>query len=168
MKMILAAMTTAFIGCMGDLTSPGAPDDDILSGIMEEKVASYRAYANVAAPYPSKLGPFMVSLYVSAGQDEYAKIRPDQTGSRVQLPEGALIVREVFDKDGNVAKLTAMAKGPAGYDPTLGDWWFAVTDAAGQPLVENGRVQSGKLTGCHACHNGRGEDDFLFGGPANH
>jgi hypothetical protein len=53
-----------------------------------------------------------------------------------------------------------------GYDPTLGDWWFAVTDANGKPLVDQGVVQVDRLQACHQCHLERAHDDYLFGVPA--
>ena len=47
------------------------------------------------------------------------------------MPVGSILVRAVVDDGGAVAKLTLMAKGPPGYNPALGDWWFGVTDPAG-------------------------------------
>ena len=79
---------------------------------------------------------------------------------------GTVIVREVLDARGQITKLTVMAKGPPGYDPSLGDWWFAVTDPRGVPLTENGVVQLGRMNQCHNCHLDRGRDDFLFGVPS--
>lgn len=76
-----------------------------------------------------------------------------------------MIVREVLDANGEVAKLTMMAKGPPGYDPTLGAWWFGVTDPNGRPLVQDGQLLVGRLTQCHECHSERADDDFLFGVP---
>jgi len=58
-----------------------------------------------------------------------------------------------------------MGKGPAGYDPTLGDWWFGVTDASGAPLSDSSGEEVGRLTDCHSCHIPRATDDYLFGVP---
>jgi hypothetical protein len=49
--------------------------------------------------------------------------------------------------------------------PTLGDWWFGVTDPAGVPITDATGLQVGKLTACHGCHIPRATDDFLFGVP---
>lgn len=134
---------------------------------MSSRLQSYKMWPQIGSPYSSELGPFLVSLYVSGAVDEYAKIRPDEHGSHAQMPVGVLIVREVFDNNQKVARLTVMGKGPAGYDPQLGDWWFAVTDPRGTPAVENGLVQTGKLTACHGCHSPRSQDDFLYGYGSN-
>ena len=74
-----------------------------------------------------------------------------------------MIVREVLDGSGALAKLTMMAKGPVGYDPTLGDWWFAETDALCNPLMDGSSELVGKIEACHECHADRAGDDFLFG-----
>ena len=96
----------------------------------------------------------------------YKKIHPELKGTKVTIAPGTTIVREVLDTTGRVSKLTVMAKGPTGSDPTLGDWWFAVTDPGGTPLIENGTPMVGRLTQCHGCHLDRPQDDFLFGVPA--
>lgn len=163
---VIAIIAIAAMGCVvGEAAEPGDPDANAVDAKMLARIPAYKTDANVALPFPSQLGSFLVSLYVSAGQDEYNKIHPSAVGSHAQLPVGAVIVREVFGSDGKVAKLTVMGKGPAGYDPRLGDWWFAVTDPNGRPLVENGHTQEGQLTACHSCHNARAQDDFLFGAP---
>ena len=55
----------------------------------------------------------------------------ETTGSGVTVSPGTVIVRSVLDASGNVSKLTLMAKGPPGYDPSIGDWWFGETDPTG-------------------------------------
>lgn len=118
-------------------------------------------------PYPSALGPPGIDLWVDpAGAAAYRKIDPGVDGSHASVPRGTMIVRAVFDDAGVLTKLTLMAKGPAGYDPTLGDWWFGVTDPDGTPIIENGAPMLGPLAACHECHLARAQDDFLFGVPA--
>ena len=118
------------------------------------------AYPSVAAPGASVrewVSPFALAAY--------AKISPDVTGSNVTLPEGATIVRAVLDADGGVDKLTLMAKGPPGYNPALGDWWFGVTDPDGVPLEADAGPLLGRLPDCYTCHTPRGADGYLFGVP---
>lgn len=98
----------------------------------------------------------------SADIASYAEIAPEQSGSHVDLNPGAMIVREV-SKNGAVVKLTLMVKGPPGYNPDLGDFWFGVTDPYGVPLVENGAKLTGKLSQCYSCHIPRKDDGYLFG-----
>ena len=116
-------------------------------------------------PYPSTVGSFNINVFVSQKSKDFQKIHPESTGSRVSLPVGTLIVRQVLDANGQVTKVTLMGKGPAGYDPTLGDWWFGVTDPSGVPLVDDAGPQVGRLTQCHGCHLPRADDDYLFGVP---
>jgi len=120
-----------------------------------------------AAPYASAVGSFNINVFVNDGVRQYRQIHPDTTGTSVEMPIGSMIVRQVLDANGRVTKVTLMAKGPLGYDPTLGDWWFGVTDADGVPLSDASGIQLGKLTACHGCHIPRGKDDFLFGVPNN-
>jgi hypothetical protein len=123
--------------------------------------ASARPFVSELDPHPS------VRLWVSAEvADDYAAIRPDRAGSGVVLSPGTMIVREVLGTDGRVAKLTVMAKGPDGYNPAVGDWWFAVTSPAGVPLADDaGAALVGKIAACVKCHEDRKDDDHLFGVP---
>jgi hypothetical protein len=104
----------------------------------------------------------------SADFQKYSRITPDQHGSGASVDSGTMIVREVLDAQGQVAKLTIMVKGPAGYNPSVGDFWFGVTQPDGTPLVDNGTKQLGKLTQCFGCHISRASDGYLFGVSLNH
>jgi hypothetical protein len=119
------------------------------------------------APYPSVAAPgSMVEEWVSSfAVTTYAAVSPDVSGSGVTLPVGATIVRAVLDADGGVAKLTLMAKGPPGYNPDLGDWWFGVTDSQGVPFVTDAGTETGRLAACYTCHVPRSADGYVFGVP---
>ncbi len=121
-----------------------------------------------AAAYASALGGSTIDVSVSQDARDFRLIHPETSGSMVTMPVGTVIVRKVFDDTtGALTKITLMGKGPTGYDPTLGDWWFGVTDPTGTPLADaNGGVQVGRLTDCHSCHIPRATDDYLFGVPA--
>jgi len=121
------------------------------------------------APYPSSaaMGAWVDEWVSSSAYAQYTQIRPDATGSGVHVPVGTTIVRAVVDAQGDPTELTLMVKGPAGYNPTLGDWWFGVTDPDGQPAADDGGVMLGRLAGCTTCHLPRGGDDFLFGVPTD-
>jgi len=120
-----------------------------------------------SAPYQSALGAFDINLFVHGDSRIYRAIHPEDTTSTtpVDISVGTVIVREVLDSSGAISKLTMMAKGPAGYDPTLGDWWFATTDPAGTPITDATGLQVGRLSACHGCHVPRETSDFLFGVP---
>jgi hypothetical protein len=116
-------------------------------------------------PYASTGAPgTWIDQWVSAnGAIEYEKISPDVNGSNAAVPPGTMIVRAVLNGAGQTQKLTLMLKGPAGYNPDLGDWWFGETDAAGNALTGDAGVLTGKLSACYSCHLTRKNDDFLFG-----
>lgn len=144
---------------VGEPLSDPAVDAETL-----QEVDSYHTLAKVnATPYVSDIGPFDVNCYVHGDVADYRKIHPEANGSHATVAPGTVIVREVLDASGTTTKLTVMAKGPAGYDPSIGDWLFGVTDPQGKPLEKNGIVQLGRLTECHSCHLERAQDDFLFG-----
>jgi hypothetical protein len=113
--------------------------------------------SSVAAP--AKIGVWCTSSDFA----DYDQVRPDKSGTHVELSIGATIVREVLGADGRVAKLTLMSKGPPGYNPMLGDYWFGVAKPDGTPIVDNGQKLTGKLTQCYSCHIPRVSDDYLFG-----
>jgi len=122
------------------------------------------------APYPTALGTGAdINVYVSANAYvPYASITPETSGSNITVPEGTLIVREVLEDSGAIKTLTLMYKGPTGYNPELGDFWFGVTDAEGTPVLDAaGAAKIGKLSECYGCHIPRASDGYLFGVPAN-
>ena len=154
---------------------PPAPDHvpSVDEASLLDEIAGYRSSGDLAKitarAYPSAVSTGAdIDVWISSfGAVAYGAVDPDRTGSGIRLPEGTLIVREVLDAAGALRKLTLMAKGPAGYNPEVGDYWFGVTDPAGTPIVENGVELRGKLTQCYSCHQARGvADDYLFGIPA--
>jgi hypothetical protein len=121
------------------------------------------------APYATGLGTgALVNVYVSAQAfAPYASITPEKTGSGAEVPEGTMIVREVLEPSGAVKTLTLMVKGPKGYNPDLGDYWFGVTDANAVPVLDTqGAKKLGRVEECYSCHTPRASDDWLFGVPA--
>lgn len=116
--------------------------------------------------YASTAAAARINVWVTAADwGDYTRIAPDKSGSGASLEPGAIVVREVLDASGAVAKVTVMAKGPAGYNPTVGDFWFGVTTPDGTPVVDNGVTQLGKVSACFGCHMPRASDGFLFGVP---
>lgn len=130
------------------------------------EASSLRGFTRInQVPYASTVGAFTINVYVNQDARDFRRIHPESAGSQVTLPVGTLIVRQVLDASGQLTKVTLMAKGPAGYDPTIGDWWFGVTDPSGAPLSDASGVEAGRLTECHGCHIPRASDDYLFGVP---
>ena len=175
---VLAGMT---VGCATELIAPDPgpadpgpsdPGPSIDEAALLEAAATYRTSGKLTEAsqdsYPSAVGTTDIDVWISSfGATAYTEVTPDSTGSGVRLPEGTLIVREVLNAAGQLDKLTLMAKGPPGYNGVVGDYWFAVTDPNGTPLVTDGVEQVGKLAACFGCHQARAADDFLFGIPAS-
>lgn len=173
---VLAVAVVLAAGCTGGIDAAMAPPDaapapdartmDAVDRLMIGEAANVGAFTQInRAPYASTLGAFNLDVYISQDARTYRRIHPETTGSGVVLPPGTLIVRQVLDAQGQVTKVTLMAKQAAGYDPTLGDWWFGVTDPAGVPLEDASGPQVGRMTECHGCHIPRAQDDYLFGVP---
>ena len=120
-------------------------------------------------PFSSQIpGGALVDVWVSAdAADEYDKVLLDGAGSGVDLPQGTVIIREVFDEFGQVETLTLMIKNEPGYFPGGGDWWYGVADPDG--IIrndDNGLPLMGPLEQCNACHVARANDGYLFGVPS--
>lgn len=162
LAVVLAAVTAPGCTVSADMT---LSDDDIDARLLA-RVEAYATMQRVnVRPYQSELGAFDVNNFATGDIASYRRIHPEEPNTDVRLAVGTTIVREVLDAEGRAEKLTVMAKGPPGYDPTLGDWWFAVTDPYGVPLVEGTTQLVGRLVKCHDCHRERDRDDFLFGVP---
>jgi hypothetical protein len=127
---------------------------------MMEIGRSYRTFPRInRRAYQSSLGAFEINVFAHGDVSAYRSIHPETTGTVAKLDVGTVIVREVLGTNGEVTKLTLMAKGPAGYDDTLGDWWFGEADPQGTP------TRMGRLADCHGCHIPRASADYLFGVP---
>ncbi|HTQ44742.1 MAG TPA: cytochrome P460 family protein [Polyangiaceae bacterium] len=124
--------------------------------------ATKAAYASKAAP-----GAWVQEWVSSDAYAAYSSISPDASGSGVVLPAGTTIVRAVYDAQAQPTEVTVMVKGPSGYNPDLGDWWFGLADANGVFDTNDGGAMMGRLTQCYSCHQPRSADDFLFGVPTD-
>lgn len=77
-----------------------------------------------------------------------------------RFPEGSVIVKQ---KIGNYSEgrkpllYTIMRKREAGYNPSVGDWEFAVIGPNGTELQA-----IGKLDNCQGCHQGKRDSDHVF------
>ncbi len=170
---LCASLATACLPAF-DRSSPsaaggGATGDDaqILAAVANgayRKTSAFRPVSSAA--YVSAISTSQIDVWVTASDyASYARIAPDKSGSGATLAPGAIVVREVLDASGAVSKLTLMAKGPAGYNPMVGDFWFGVTTPDGTPIVSNGVPQTGKVQECFGCHMPRAADGYLFGVP---
>jgi hypothetical protein len=83
----------------------------------------------------------------------------------VRYPQGSVIVKEKRVKESTVGApllYTLMIKREPGYNPTTGDWEFAVASG------EDGRIQArGKIENCMTCHLEKSRQDYVFRPYAN-
>jgi len=71
------------------------------------------------------------------------------------MPDGAIIVKENYTPEKELAAITVMVK-QAGYDPDHSDWFWT-------KFGPDGEVQAaGKPAGCIACHGSVRSNDFIF------
>lgn len=169
---LLFLFVSVTAGCMepietdGNGNAPAPSSQDAATNVatdfdraMMQTALTYKSFRRVnERSYTSTVGAFNINVYVHGDSRTYRGIHPETTGTAM-VDIGTVIVREVLDANGQVAKLTMMAKGANGYDGTLGDWWFAEADSQGNP------TKMGRLTECHSCHIPRAAEDYLFGVP---
>ena len=119
-------------------------------------------------PYPTDLSTTdLIDVYVSKnGAVDYWQVDPASTVAIEPLSQSSVIVRVVLDRDWTPKKLTFMIKGPPGYFPGNGDYYYAVTELDGSiSLDDSGLPMAGQLRECAQCHAERSATDFLFGVP---
>lgn len=150
---------------------PGAKKmlpDDVLLGFVAQHHADGFEQVN-KDPYASQVADAKINVFVSSfALPDYLETMPADKKSDGMIPRGSFVVREIVDKQGKVSKLTALYRGPKGYNPSSGDFWFAVTDPQGHVAKDpSGAPMAGPLATCSSCHAGRASSDFLFGVPDN-
>jgi hypothetical protein len=178
---MMTTSTTVVPACMPAMPADAAPDAGATqSPTAVDEAAVLAGIANGEYRYNPQFVPVNRAAYAStvvtttkinvwvtsADAATYARVTPEASGSGVAITPGTMLVREVIGADGNIAKLTLMVKGPRGYNPTVGDFWFGVTQPDGTPIVADGTRQMGKLDQCFSCHMARASDGYVFGVPA--
>lgn len=169
-SLVILSLTSCCVGCVPQWTesstADGTADLTTLGSMLA--TAQYRGGGFVQMdpkPYESTLAPgSFVTMYVSnAAAAAYATVTPESMTGGDGFPVGGVVVREVSDAAGDVTQLTTLMKCKSGYNPTAGDFMFAVTDTNGQPVQANGVSQWGPLAECSSCHHGRASANYLFG-----
>ncbi len=160
------------IGCGGnEQDAPNPIDEGRVLGLLEGRGYVAEGFYRVnRVPYETPTAGSPINVWVSEwGVAGFASVAPEDASSPGDVPEGTIIVREVLDADSHVTKLTVMVKGPPGYSPGGGDFWFGVTDADGVPALDaDGAPLLGRLEAqCGACHTTRSANGYMFGVPAD-
>jgi hypothetical protein len=145
-------------------------EDSVLASVAEGQYRLGFPWVKInATPFPSAVASGSINVWVSGlGSEAYARVAFESNlATSVNLPPGALIVREVLDASGAVSAITLMLKGAPGYNPDLGDFWFGALNADGSPKHDaSGAERLGKLSECYGCHVPREAQGYLFGAPA--
>jgi len=114
------------------------------------------------APRPSVAKPgFTIRLWVSAGAiDAYRALAVDaaQPVADGAFPRGGAVVREIFGADGQRTGVTATCRAQAGYNPDVGDLWFAT-----RPADASGSLEVGRIASCNGCHTYNDATAGLYG-----
>lgn len=154
MKRVAAAVLLSWlVGC------GGFDERAVLDAVARHRTHGFSEVT--AAPNASVHMGALVRVWVSDGAvDAYRRV--GRAGaSVVAQAEGTTLVKEHLDGQGNVATMTVMAKGPRGFAPDAGDWFWAQTDATARV---NGTF-SGQVRFCIDCHAQRAASDWVWGLP---
>jgi hypothetical protein len=100
----------------------------------------------VEGSHPDHVGE-QFHLHVQDGATQYA--------NGEAMPDGAVIVKRSFTRDGATTAFFMMSK-RAKQNPKGGDWLYATTKPDGTV------IRSGALTDCAACHDKKAKSDYLF------
>lgn len=135
------------------------------------EIEGYRAWTKVnQSPY--RMSPQAAAACAMVGpprgphENKYVTVYVNDIGRKAMLeelhpkfPAGSIIVKEKLSEPGSDAPelLTVMIKHPNGYNPSVGDWEFMVTDGKGQLVTERGRLEN-----CQKCHSSWGAQDYIF------
>lgn len=154
---------TTGTGGGGGSGGAGGGNPTVDDAAVSADAADYKTLTKLnSAPFMSAQhqGQPMVNVYVNGvASATYAKVAD---GAALTFAEGSLIVKEMLDPEGEPMMLTAMYKGPEGYDAENADWWWGMLTLDGMP-AQSGSV--GKVALCSGCHGARETTDFAFGIP---
>ena len=87
-------------------------------------------------------------------------------GNPKTLPNGSLVIKENYGKDGKTLMAITVMVRAKGYNPSAGDWYWikyrpdGTVDQMETPMGK--MALAGKPKGCIECHGGADGEDFLF------
>lgn len=148
-----ASGTEAEAGATGD--EAGEPEVDARA--VAQLVAQYETFVRLTQRPISSAHGLADTIHVWARSSDVESYEAASAGDPVDFAEGALIVKEQFDADGALSSLTVMYKGPQGYAPEAGDWWWGFFGA--DLSLQNG----GRIGACIDCHQRAEASDWIYG-----
>lgn len=142
----------------GETGEPSVDEDAIVA-----EAVNYASFEQISAPTPSAhgLADTVVVWVPPEFAAEYRALDPEDPDDMASFAEGTLFVKEHLDSEGAPAGMTIMYKGPPGYNPDAGDWWWAQAD------IDGTLNDAGMVGYCMACHSPREGADWVFGIPAD-
>ena len=152
--LIFAAVAVAVTACGGD---PGLPDTtaasvmDYLDEVDYEE--SWELWPGLGEKYPGN-EPHGMLLTTYLNPAAYEAL----TGKEGSMPAGAIIVKENYTPDGDLAATTVMYK-KSGYNPEHKDWFWL------KSLADDTVDKEGKVEGCQTCHGDVSNNDYVWTGP---
>lgn len=106
-------------------------------------------------------GTFLTT-YVNAAAHEAIK------KTEGKMPPGAIIIKENYLPDKNIASITVMYK-IEGFDPDAFDWFWVRFAPSGKVMTEekDGKTVTlaGKVASCIECHSKQTSNDYIFTSP---
>lgn len=89
-------------------------------------------------------------------KDTFLSIDPNDSSQRASFSEGTMFVKEHFNIEGTLIGINVMFKGPDGYNPNAGNWYWIATQ--GETVIHSGRPSH-----CIGCHSAAVNTDFVVG-----
>ena len=80
------------------------------------------------------------------------------TGKKGSMPDGAIILKENYTPEGELAATTVMYK-KSGYDPGHNNWFWL------KSLADGTIEKEGMVEGCLTCHGDVSNNDYVWTGP---
>lgn len=161
-----------FVGCVDPdraerASASGADDEssddgpDIDEAAILDEVMAYQDHLvrTSGGPERSETHADAASVWVWASEnalDPFVSINPEDPTQSVAFDEGSILLKEHFDENGTKIGLTAMYKGPEGYDERGGGWYWV--RVRGERVTHQGQVDW-----CISCHEAAHNSDFVVG-----
>ncbi len=141
----------------GDESSGAEPDVDE-QAIAEQAIAFESLEKINETPLTSQHGlADTMNLWVdAAAAQDYAGL---SLGGTPSFDPQTIILKEQLDADGTLNSVAVMYKGPAGYAPDSGDWWFGLVNPDGSIRL------GGQPPSCVDCHASVANQDWAWGLP---
>ena len=152
--LMVGAITVAACGSSDEPELPGTNAASVLAYLEEvDYQKSWELWPGVGEKYKGSdpHGMLLTTYLNPAAFDALA----DKEGV---MPNGAIIVKENYTPEGQLAANTVMYK-KSGYNPEHNDWFWA-------KVLADGTVEKeGMVEGCQTCHGDASDNDYVWTGP---